>query len=95
MGNAPIDYFDAARLANGQILHKLESGHWPALQDACPDVRYSCDVCPIHKYCSDGNEFDCRVHGMFSGFYIDDEYLDVFYNRWDTDEAIRRSGARK
>ena len=87
------DYVVSVRLTDGTVIHKLENGHWPEFQKARPSVPYACDVCPIRKFCGDNNEFDCQVYGMFTGFYLEDEFEPVFDNRWDTDEAIRRAGA--
>lgn len=81
-------------LGNGFRLEKKDNGHWPEMQVACPEVSYACDVCPIRKFCGDNNEFDCRVYGMFSGFYLEEEFMEQFENQYDTDEAIIRASAK-
>lgn len=85
-----------ARLTDGNLVRKvLSDGRlvWPAFQDIRPDVEFACEVCPIRKFCGDNNEFDCQVYGMFSGFYLKDEFAPVFNNRYSEEEAIVRSGA--
>ena len=84
---------DSVRLTNGHVIRRDEIGSWPALQDECPGLYHMCDICPIRRYCYEDAEFDCRVHFMFSGFDLKDEYLEVFDNQYDKDEAIIRSGA--
>lgn len=86
----------AARLTDGFVVRKVFSDgrwRWPAIQDIRPDVEFACEVCPIRKFCGDNNEFDCQVYEMFSGFYLEDEFVPVFDNRYSEDEAIVRSGA--
>jgi hypothetical protein len=81
----------SVQLKNGVTLFKDERGNWPSYQDVGDGRDYVCEVCPIRKYCGDNNEFDCNVYEMFSGFYLLDEYLEEFNNRYSTDEAITKS----
>jgi hypothetical protein len=61
---------ESIALRDGTVLNKGSLG-WPAMQDIAPQHRYACDVCPLNHLCQDGNEFDCQVYGMFSGFWHD------------------------
>lgn len=77
-------------LTNGKPITGDRLG-FSALQDAMPEVGYACEVCPVRKFCGDNNEFDCMVHGMFTGFYATDE--SGIHPPTDIDEALRQAGA--
>ena len=69
------------KLLDGSTL-EWEGDNPPALQDV-KKVKYACDVCPIKDKCKGGNEWDCQVYGMFTGFYCgyEDVLKDLLPNK--------------
>ena len=78
-------------LTTGSVITR-HGDRFPALQDVMA-VKHPCDMCPVRKYCGDNAPFDCHVYEMFSGFYAEDEYSDLFTYPFAVVEALKLTGS--